>query len=281
MSPRARPVAQRIAARSLADELQIPAEHLDRAAALTQIASLLVSHPRMAGALVFKGGAIMTTVDGSPRFSRDLDSVSIIGDAHATKMIKAAWIDEALSTPAARRIVRYSTPALSTRTKSLYVPIITCHSLTGGPPINISLSVTWREKLCLPPVVVTVTNEATGATYKIRVMQAIERCAEKVRAFLERRLPRDAYDLYYYLQAVLTPSDVARLQPLIATKLEASDPRVLVTGLDLERECQTACGTAALDYPADVVLRGPAPTWPEVQVELDRLAGVLRGLVAP
>lgn len=78
--------------------LGVPVEDAERALILGQIAGLLIAHPRIGRALAFKGGAIMRLVDRSPRLSRDLD-----GSAVAGQRMQRRWIEEALSTPAARR----------------------------------------------------------------------------------------------------------------------------------------------------------------------------------
>ena len=73
--------SQRELFRRTARQLGVSAADYERADILAQIAELLVRHPAIGNVLAFKGGAIMTLVDGSPRLSADLDAVVVTGRA--------------------------------------------------------------------------------------------------------------------------------------------------------------------------------------------------------
>lgn len=105
--------------RRQAASLGVPADALERALILGQLAALLAWHPRMRDSVAFKGGAIMRLVDQSPRLSRDLDSAELRG-----RPIQEKWVREALSTARAKRavlgverIVRRSATSLSLAVK--------------------------------------------------------------------------------------------------------------------------------------------------------------------
>jgi predicted nucleotidyltransferase component of viral defense system len=57
----------------------------------------------------------------------------------------------------------------------------------------------------------------------MRILALRERAAEKVRAFIDRQLGRDAFDLWYYAAFRLKRSDWVELPNLIAAKLQRSD----------------------------------------------------------
>jgi hypothetical protein len=196
-----------------ADEADVPRDAYERALILGQIAGLLAEHPRIAGRVAFKGGAIMHLIDGSPRLSRDLDGMMAVGGRVTEEEVRAA-----LSTPAARRIVKSVGRFSQTGQDGLRFPVIACYPLSGIGEINLSLSIHWGEPLLLDPEPMTVTIR--GQKISLLVVARIERIAEKIRAFLDRGYDRDAFDLYYYHSTgKITPTQEAALTTLVVQKI--------------------------------------------------------------
>jgi predicted nucleotidyltransferase component of viral defense system len=188
-----------------AETVDVPVEYADRALILGQIAAFLAADRRIGPDIAFKGGAIMRLIDDSPRLSRDLDALVV-----TRKPIQRAWVEEALSTEAARRVVLGIEPAGGTSGHTLSLPIVNCRPLSGrgtagSRGIVVQLSFNWSE----PPLATPVWSDFVlpdGQTASIPVLVAPERAAEKVRAYLTPfRVARanDAYDLYQYSSRIL------------------------------------------------------------------------------
>lgn len=241
--------------------LGVPVEDAERALILGQIAGLLTAHPRIGRALAFKGGAIMRLVDRSPRLSRDLD-----GSAVAGQRIQRRWIEEALSTGAARRVV-FGLPTIwNENPTSIVIPVIECRPLSGQGKVAVSLSVNWDDPLLEPPEQRTV--EVAGRRLVLPVLSARERAAEKVRAFLTRGEAADAHDLFFYGSSVLTAADWEPLPGLVRRKVE----RARLPDEDLRARWAEMTGLAQVSYERGeglLLVAAKAP-WPEVRRQLLR-----------
>lgn len=104
------------------------------------------------------------------------------------------------------------------------------------------------------------TTEAKKVVFKIPVMQAVERAAEKVRAFLTRGEATDAYDLWWYWNRVLTTTDRTKLPALIRRKLAASARRI-PGGEKLHERCDEMRANAEEEWRTGkgLVLSGKKP----------------------
>jgi hypothetical protein len=80
--------------RRAARQLGVSASDYERADTLAQIAELLMRSPALGQMLAFKGGAIMTLIDGSPRLSADLDAVVVTGRPVRDRAAHAALLTE-------------------------------------------------------------------------------------------------------------------------------------------------------------------------------------------
>ncbi|TMG44745.1 MAG: hypothetical protein E6H91_14855 [Chloroflexi bacterium] len=97
---------------------------------------------------------------------------------------------------------------------------------------------------------------------RLPVLARVERIAEKVRAFLERGLDRDAFDLHYQSPGLST-SDRRRLRGLIQRKLESGE---LPDGCDLHAQFATALESARQAWPrGGLVIVSDPPKWTEVE----------------
>ncbi len=93
------------------------------------------------------------------------------------------------------------------------------------------------------------------------VLARVERIAEKVRAFLERGLDRDAFDLHYHALR-LSETDRPLLGGLIQRKLASGELR---EGCDLHRQFATALEGARQAWPRGLVIVSNLPEWTEVE----------------
>ena len=201
-----------------AQQVNVPVDDFERATILGQLAALLTNHPRMRTGIAYKGGAIMRLVDNSPRLSRDLDGAAVSGTA-----IRRSWVEDALSTAEARKIILGLPKIVNENRTSLVFPIIECRPLSGRAKITVSLSINWDEPLLESPELCEIRLPKGVA--RIPVVHRRERAAEKVRAFMMRAEVADAYDLYRYGSHILQAEDWSRLPGLISSKLKGRFPK--------------------------------------------------------
>lgn len=228
-----------------------------------QIADLLVRSPAIGQFLTFKGGAIMTLIDASPRLSADLDAVVVTGRAVRDRQVRTAL----LAAVDGEQIVR-DVGIVNPGRQSLQYPFVRVRSFSGLGDVNIRLEISWREAPLVPAEVVEIrvprdVQLGSGRPRLVRlpVLARIERISEKVRAFLERGLDRDAFDLHHNARG-LSMGDRVRLRGLIQRKLESGD---LPDGCDLHRQFETALESAQQDWPRGLVIVANPPDWAAVE----------------
>lgn len=194
---RERPNLRREVVRA-AETASVPLDDFERALVLGQIAGLLAAHPKVGGKVAFKGGAMVTG-----------------------GRISEAIVREALSTPEAGQVVKRIERFAMLGTKGLRFPVIACHPLSGVDEITVTLSIHWDAPLILRAEPETVVINGRKVTFL--VVARLERLAEKIRAFVDRGLDRDAFDLYHFSMKGLSVDDVAQLPALVEQKLREDD----------------------------------------------------------
>jgi predicted nucleotidyltransferase component of viral defense system len=244
-----------------ASDLGVPSEDLDRALIIGQIAGLLVKDEALKGKLAHKGAAVLRLVEKSERLSRDLDSADIRG-----QRVTARAIERALSTTEAKRVVLKVTPNRPGQSSISF--LVECRRLAGGATLPITVTINWSEPFILP-VVMGDYLLPNGTPIKVPVMQAVERAAEKVRAFLTRGEATDAYDLWWYWNRVLTTTDRTKLAGLIRRKV-ASSARRIPGSENLHERCDEMRANAQDEWRTGkgLVLSGKKPDWKDVDAAL-------------
>jgi predicted nucleotidyltransferase component of viral defense system len=248
-----------------ADDVHVNADDVNRAKILGQIAYHLTQHPEIGRKVAYKGGAILKLLEGSPRFSRYLDGAAVSGRA-----IKRRWIVEALSTDAARAVVIRVPRIVNESTGSFTYPVIECRAIAGQSPINVRLSMNWREPLLLEPAWVRIEIHGIGDA-DIPVLNRAERVSEKVRAFIERGSTNDAFDLYWFANK-LRQQDWVALPDLVARKLGFSGHDLAG---DLDAMFERAISVAKEEWPGESVIGGGAPPWDTVEPKVRRFLKTL------
>jgi predicted nucleotidyltransferase component of viral defense system len=239
-----------------AEQANVPFEDVDRAQILGQIAWLVAAHPKVAGRIAFKGGAIMHLVDSSPRLSRDIDGAMVVKERVSEKTIR-----EALGTPAARRVVIRVDKMMSETSHSIAFPVVVCHPTTGRGEIGLKLEINWLAPLLLKAEVKLVT--INGREISIPVVARLERAAEKVRAFLVRGRPGDAFDLYYN-STRLSKADRDSLPGLVAVKLHEDGD--VPSGPGLRARFDKMVAKAGSEWTTGgIVIMGGRPPWSNVE----------------
>lgn len=257
-----------------AAELKVSVSDLERATVLGQVAGLLIAHRAIGRRLAFKGGAVMHLVDNSPRLSGDLDGVVTTSGTVTLAMIKAA-----LSTAEGRRVVIRIGDIVMNNPQSIDVHFVVCRPLSRSDEITIRIQIGWRFPPLLAPVNHVITLR-TGTTIALPILAMRERVAEKVRAFTERGLPRDAYDLHFYAIRVLKQADYKGLARLIYKKLQEGD---LPDGTNLHEQFELSLRLAAASWstPRSMTLTTGQPSWNEVEPVLrNRFKALLPEILA-
>jgi predicted nucleotidyltransferase component of viral defense system len=244
-----------------AKDLGVAAEDLERALIIGQIAGLLVQDPDLKGKLAHKGAAVLRLVDKSERLSRDLDSADIRG-----QRIEGRLIVRALSTAQAKKVVLRVVPNRPGQNSISF--LVECRRFTGGASMSITVTVNWSEPFILPAVKADY-RLPDGTAIKVPVMQAVERAAEKVRAFLTRGEASDAYDLWWYWNRVLTKANRKKLPGLIKKKL-ATTARPIPGADTLHTRFDEMREAARDDWKTGkgLVLSGTKPEWKVVDAAL-------------
>ncbi len=148
------------------------------------------------GSLVWKGGTVLR-LEGSERFSRDLDATLAAGArvtlARLTGILEAAGAGlpflssarvETTRAQSVRAVYRFSVPGLR-------------------QPLRVEVEVSRRERTLRKPAVISTARMAHAAGMEpviIACLDGPELLAEKVRALVMRRAARDIYDVYWLLQ---------------------------------------------------------------------------------
>ncbi|MBN1137318.1 MAG: nucleotidyl transferase AbiEii/AbiGii toxin family protein [Anaerolineae bacterium] len=156
-------------------------------------------------ALVFKGGTALHKLYLGRRLSLDLDFT-------AHKPIDLEAIRPVLEIPEIRgriREVRAYHDALTIDRLSFVGPL--------QHPNSVKIDISLREKVQLAPRRIALTTPY-GPSFLVPCMALEEILAEKVRAVLMRRVPRDYFDLWLLLQREDIP--FAALPGLIRAKLD-------------------------------------------------------------
>lgn len=128
--------------RRAAAEANVAVNEYERAIVLGQVAELLALHPQIGSRIAFKGGAVMTLFDGSPRLSRDLDAVLVSGGRITEKMVR-----EALGTPAAKKVVVRIDRFVTVDADAIQFPLVVCRPFSGQGQIDVQISINWSSPL--------------------------------------------------------------------------------------------------------------------------------------
>lgn len=159
--------------------------------------------------VLFKGGTALRILYGSPRFSIDLDFSSSIGKKAIEQIIISVLTD------IEREGIRSLLKEAKTTTGG-YLAIF--ESEVHGNKIVIQLEISLRTKK-MEGEVVTVVNDFVP-TYTVVRLREKDLVNEKIQALLERKKPRDFYDVYFLLRAGLIPRKTRRRLPVVLSVLK-------------------------------------------------------------
>ena len=150
---------------------------------------------------VFKGGTALQKTFALPRYSEDLDFT--LGEAELPDFgAVAAFLESAGFAETAWK--------LKESEESLSAKMRTRGPLYNGKELSecsVTLEFSRREKPVLEPTLANIRPPYTDLMpYAIRVMNAKEIAAEKIRALMTRESARDLYDLHFLARRGETPA---------------------------------------------------------------------------
>ena len=164
-------------------------------------------------AILFKGGTALRILYKSPRFSEDLD--------FSTPIIRKQIIEDLLQ----ETLVRLDQEGLqvdleeSTATTGGFLCIL--NTQIARHKFDISIEISSRKKK--PTGQLIVVENPYIDTYTLMSLKREELISEKIEALLNRKKPRDFFDLYYMLRSNLMPekSVLKKILPIVEeTKID-------------------------------------------------------------
>jgi len=174
---------------SIAAKRGVPKGIVEKDAALTLILYALSGTPLQKSA-VFKGGtAIKKVYFSQARFSGDLDFT--VPNATEGQVLPAAAslrafsqegfsfgdVEKEMTSAGLRLVLRYTGPLNYTQ--------------------RVRFDFSFRDDLVVQPKALKIADEYFSLSFKVQTMPIEEILAEKVRAAMTRKAPRDLYDLWY------------------------------------------------------------------------------------
>ena len=163
-----------------------------------------------ASRIYFKGGTALRIVYGSPRFSEDLDFGSTLHDVDEIETAVLHTLVEIEREGIKTRIVD------SVKTGGGYLAVITF--TFGSTTVQIRLEASFREK-GLRGETETIYSDFVPP-YIITVLAQEQLVGGKIAALLDRKKPRDFYDLYYLLQKGLVSTEQKGLMQQVLPLIE-------------------------------------------------------------
>jgi predicted nucleotidyltransferase component of viral defense system len=148
--------------------------------------------------LLFKGGTALRIVYGSPRFSEDLDFSAFRVTGHTIKKYVEDLFVHALA-EIERMGIRVEIGEKSDKTTGGYFGVAT-FKMQDYEPVDVEINISARNGREVKEEVDSIANDFVP-TYTLIHLPQEELVEEKVfGALLERKKPRDFYDLYFMMR---------------------------------------------------------------------------------
>lgn len=167
--------------------------------------------------LLFKGGTALRIVYNSPRFSEDLDfSLFVAPYTKTQEFIETLFVN--VLTIMENNGIHVELGNKSAPTSGGYFGIATIH-IADYAPLNIEINISTRSENELKTEVDSIVNEFVP-TYTIYHLSQEELVNEKIfGALLERKKPRDYYDLYFMLRHGMLSAEQKQKLGMYALKI--------------------------------------------------------------
>lgn len=158
--------------------------------------------------LLFKGGTALRFVYTSPRFSEDLDfSLFSVAVSDSIRFVEDLFISVLAKMEA--NDIQVALSGKSNPTSGGYVGLAVLHA-DGYAPINIEINISFRNGRRVQPEVDSISNNFVP-TYILYHLPQKELVDEKIfGALVERKKPRDYYDLYFMMRRGMLSAEQKR-----------------------------------------------------------------------
>ena len=174
-------------------------------------------------AILFKGGTALKLIHRSPRYSADLDfSSTVATERDITSVIGKTLIE----------VNREGVDMSIIETKSTsggYLAIIAGN--VWGWKISILINISLRSKK-VEKEAVMITNPFMPS-YIALALQEDQIVLEKISALLDRKKPRDFFDLYFMIRAGMSRKIVAAYKAKLMGEVEKIDDKAISNELKL------------------------------------------------
>jgi predicted nucleotidyltransferase component of viral defense system len=188
--------------RQFINEIAVKSQTLEANVAREYCQHLFLSHfNKVSGSekFLFKGGTALRIVFGSPRFSEDLDfSAKNSGSIRIEEINRI--IDEALFQVQQEgiEVAKNFNPGTSGETSGGYFVVINMQMLEFDSELQVQISFRTPDKVIGNS---TLLNSSFISPYVINYLHETILVGEKIEALLDRKKPRDFYDLYFILRS--------------------------------------------------------------------------------
>lgn len=163
--------------------------------------------------IFFKGGTALRLLHSSPRFSEDLDFNSAFIDYKGIETLVLETLAQM-----EKENIKFSIKEGKPTSGGFLASI----SFEGfAEPVDIQIDISQREEEKKGEVV-AVINDFVPA-YNVVTVTEIQLVFEKLRALLERKKPRDFYDLYFLLRKQIPIPQKKELFPKVLEVLKKKD----------------------------------------------------------
>jgi len=176
------------ALRKIAGKLKFSVASLEKDYILTKLL-YEVSRSELKDKLVFKGGTALNKLYfNNYRLSEDLDFTAVNVDTNYIKKSIRNIAKELKIELKEENITKYSYVAVFRFTGPL------------NHPNSINIDINTDEKLLLPAVKMNIKHFYDIPSFAIQTMDLKELTAEKIRSLIQRKKPRDYYDVWYIIK---------------------------------------------------------------------------------
>lgn len=174
--------------------------------------------------LLFKGGTALRIVYGSPRFSEDLD-FSLFGvlPNEVKQFVEDLFV--AVLAKLEGTGIHIEIGNKSAPTSGGYFGIATLNT-NGYPPINIEINISSRSEKDIKGEVDSITNNFVPTYTLYHLPQNIIVDEKIFGALIERKKPRDYYDLYFMMRKGMLSQEQKKHLGEIAKEIIDSSKRV-------------------------------------------------------
>ena len=175
--------------------------------------SYFYQQPKAAN-IFFKGGTALRLLYQSPRFSEDLDFNSTPIDYREIEGL----LEDTLA-QIEKENIKFNLKE-ATQTSGGFLVIISFEAFEQPIDIRLEISLRKGEK---KGEVMGITNSEYVPPYNIIALPQEQLVAEKMKALLSRKKPRDFYDLYFILRSRMLPPKKKAVLPEVLEKLQKRD----------------------------------------------------------